>query len=293
MEFSAKVTRVERALFAVFLAMLAGTFWLESRSGLAAAVRSGQPFLCWLDFGAPAGRLYLAVLQPARRAMDLVYFPAQKEVALEELLPLAKGTEFPRLALEPESWPPSEPPLDAEDWLLERTQGLGLWRFLARRLLAGSPPTLDELFLLLDLHRMDPGRLRAAWLPDGADDRRALFGRIFSAEARAEVGAATVEILNAAGRAGVASSAKDVLRLQGVDVVNVGNWSGAPRGRTVVYDRTGRVQDAEAVRDRLGCRQTPVVTRISPKKLVDVTVVLAEDCASPELRGTKWNLSKY
>jgi hypothetical protein len=175
---------------------------------------------------------------------------------------------------------------------------LRFWRSLARQAFPalrgdGAPYSFAKLLLAVELHRLNPGRLRSALLPESAEDTRAFLGRLFAPQARAGTVPVAVEVLNATGAAGVASSATDILRSQGVDVVNVGNYAGGTRARTVVYDRTGRVEDAEAVRDRLGCGDAPVVTQISPKKLVDATVVLGTDCPAPRRRGMTWNSLKF
>jgi len=65
--------------------------------------------------------------------------------------------------------------------------------------------------------------------------------------------------------------------LNGADVMSVGN-AGGPLNRTLVYDRTGGFENAAAVRRMLGCAQAQALTQVDLKRLVDVTVVLAEDC---------------
>ena len=46
----------------------------------------------------------------------------------------------------------------------------------------------------------------------------------------------------------------------------------------MIYDRTGRFQNAILVRQILGCSSADAVTQIAPKKMIDVTVIIAEDC---------------
>ena len=60
----------------------------------------------------------------------------------------------------------------------------------------------------------------------------------------------------------------------------VGNSEDA-QDRTLVIDRIGRFENAETVRRMLGCPAARALTRIDAKCLVDVTVILAEDCLSP------------
>ena len=51
--------------------------------------------------------------------------------------------------------------------------------------------------------------------------------------------------------------------------------------RTVVYDRTGRFENAAAVARMLDCPAARALTQVDLKRLVDVSVVLAEDCPLP------------
>jgi hypothetical protein len=52
----------------------------------------------------------------------------------------------------------------------------------------------------------------------------------------------------------------------------------ARQERTVVYDRTGRFENAAAAARMLGCPTARPLTQVDIKRLVDVSVVLAEDC---------------
>lgn len=293
MEFSAEVIRAQRVLLGVFLAALAAAAWCESRSAVAACLRTGQPWLGVLAAkvpGASAEQEFLLIYQPERRLLDLVYLtPGIKDglsAALDDL-PLAKTDAAPPIIAEtPAAWPELEPPLAARDWLIRRLHGRGFWKEAAKG--------FDRLLLALEWQRLPPGRVRVSWLPEEEDDRRAFFGRVLAAPAPKEGPAPTVEILNATGKPGVASSAKDVLRLQGVDVINVGNVASV-RPDTVVYDRTGRAGNAESVRQSLGCAAARTATQIGAQKLVDVTIVLGLDCAQPgrTLTGDPWNLSRF
>jgi hypothetical protein len=84
-----------------------------------------------------------------------------------------------------------------------------------------------------------------------------------------------VEVLNAAGVAGLADRATDHLRSRGFDVVGYGNAAAAPR--TAVLDRVSSPALAREVAGELG--GAPVATRLAPDGLVDVTVVLGADHA--------------
>lgn len=155
------------------------------------------------------------------------------------------GEGLPVLS-EPELLPLRDDPAQAaKDWLLSR------------------PLRVPRSALELQLLRLKAEDIRPAWLP--------------WVEPPAPKDPVTVEILNGSGRPGVASAAKKVLRLQGADVVDIGN-SDTLETRTIVYDRTGRHENAQAVRRWLGCEAAAAVTRPDPKRLVDVTVLIADDC---------------
>jgi hypothetical protein len=87
-----------------------------------------------------------------------------------------------------------------------------------------------------------------------------------------------VEVLNAAGVAGVARDVTDLLREDGFDVVQYGNASSFDRDTTVVIDRVGRLELAEGVANALGIPN--VLVEPDPDLFVDVTVMLGRDWAA-------------
>jgi len=272
----------------------------------------------WLRFdqtASPEPAYALAVYQPARRVFDLIHVVPEAarrqprpmtgtdEASLLTEMPLA-GIETPLSTLYiPDNGAVGltpDLPLDERETLIYHTQGLRFWKelrgqFLKTAAARSTMPPLDRVIFAAELHRLSPEDLRASWLPENDEDRRTLFGHILTPPAPLSpepVAAITAEVLNGTGRQGVASQAKDVLRLQGVDVVNVGNLPNS-NPRTVVYDRTGRVENAQAVRDKLGCPNAQTMTEVSPKKLVEVTVILGEDCPDPGRKGGAWNSLRF
>jgi hypothetical protein len=274
--------------------------------------------LGWLSFsnavpGAPPAA-YLAIYQPKRRTLDLIYIPAETRTESNRTLAsihaaaLRGGAEpdpaadrlteaaASYLAIrvpEYQVWPglpiwraaapkgSDDPALDARDWLLRRSGGL-FWPGILRR--TRSPGTagpgwswLDRILLAAELQRLRPENVRPAWLPP-EESIGPVFGRYLSPEPPDPASEhITVEVLNASARPGIASRAKNLLRLKGADVMSVGNTD-APRSRTMIYDRTGRFDNAAEVRRILGCPLARTVTQVDLKRLVDVSVVLAEDC---------------
>jgi hypothetical protein len=86
-----------------------------------------------------------------------------------------------------------------------------------------------------------------------------------------------VEVRNAGGVAGAAHDATDILRERGFDVVQYGNASSFDRDTTVVVDRVGRRDLAEAVANALGIRN--VLVEPDSDLFVDVSVLLGRDWA--------------
>lgn len=84
-----------------------------------------------------------------------------------------------------------------------------------------------------------------------------------------------VEVLNGAGRAGLARTAMERLRARGFDVVYFGNASTFGRDSSVVVARTGRLDDAAEVAGALGIQK--VRSEPDTTLLLEVTVVLGSD----------------
>ncbi|HSG47779.1 MAG TPA: LytR C-terminal domain-containing protein, partial [Longimicrobiales bacterium] len=109
-----------------------------------------------------------------------------------------------------------------------------------------------------------------------------------------------VEVKNGGGRSGMARSATDVLRDEGLDVVEMGNWEDFQVPESFVLDRVGDVAAARRVADLLGIRE--VRSDAGTNLYADVTVVLGQDW-SPDLApprpspgtgtGPWWDLRQY
>ena len=84
-----------------------------------------------------------------------------------------------------------------------------------------------------------------------------------------------VEVLNAAGRSGLARTATDRLRTAGYDVVFFGNAGNRADSLSIVLDRVGKIDLAQAVARQLGI--TRVETALDSTRLVEVTVILGVD----------------
>lgn len=262
MEFSPRVVAVERALVAVCVAAALALAFLQWRSPLAAAIRAQKPAFFKLSLD-PGPRDFIVEYLPAPRALWLAYAPDPRS-----------GEDYPRARFSVGRWPPDEPPLAAKR-LLKPLRPILFLRLAAA---AGDIPPFDRFLLAVELARMSPAEVRAAYLPDDAEPDE-FWARLSSAPAPSGR-PVTVEILNATDKKGVAARATKFLRSRDADVMVEGN---APqeRRRTVVYDRMGRPEAAEWVRARLGCPSAETATQLDARSIVDVTVVLGDDCAQP------------
>ena len=89
-----------------------------------------------------------------------------------------------------------------------------------------------------------------------------------------------VEVLNGAGRSGLARDATDRLRAAGFDVVYLGNAS-VSTDTSYVLDRAGRADVARAVANALGISR--VTARNDSTLYVEATVVLGRDWSETEV----------
>ncbi len=300
-----------RALALSLLAAVAGLVWLESRSTLSTAIRERTPWLVWAAVKSGGSLdLHLLIYQPDRRSLDIVYFPpgppakgakplssiedprerqrAASAWLLRQVPPL-RNYKMGYLYLETAAMPRFEPPASLKVWIREHWSGLSAWGNLlaltrgngrsrgAVVTFESDLPPFDLLVLALEASRLDPSRVRPAWLPEGPL-RGHLITRLLAPPVPRPKQAPPIrtEVLNASGIKGVASNATKVLRSKGVDVVYYGN--ARPRTQSVVYDRLGRIENALAVAGSLGCPSAEAITRVEPRSLVEVTVLLAEDC---------------
>mgnify|MGYP001609829859 FL=1 len=307
MEQSPRSLILQRRFAALLLAGVAAAAWRQARSPLAQSLRENRPWAGWLvltQADSEAPRLYLAVAQPARSILTLFFIPEQTklsgrgtprstyEAAYKKnpdahaaaqamadavtlwLQTLDAGFDWSGLPLFYE-----KAPLESGDWPLPLQ---GKSRLLGLKLLP-RPRGLsrfDALLLALELRRLPAKAVHAAFLaPEAA--AAALLETALSPRRRGAPGPEerdlAVEVLNATQKIGIATQAKKVLRWKGADVVATGNAE-APRERTLIYDRLGRIENADAVRRMLDCPSAETLTAVDSGRAVDVTVVLAEDC---------------
>ncbi|HOW27137.1 MAG TPA: LCP family protein [Elusimicrobiota bacterium] len=90
--------------------------------------------------------------------------------------------------------------------------------------------------------------------------------------------AVTVRVWNASGRAGLALEVTRLLRKEGFDVLDYGNYE-LRQTKTRIMDRSGQFEKASVVARQLGIQS--IFSEINPKIRADVEVILGEDFALP------------
>lgn len=92
-----------------------------------------------------------------------------------------------------------------------------------------------------------------------------------------------LEVLNGCGVPGLANDFTSVLRKNGFDVVETGNFKNFDMQNTVVIARTFDTKNAERVAKALGIEQEHVFIEASEDFYLDATVVIGSDYKSLKL----------
>jgi len=87
-----------------------------------------------------------------------------------------------------------------------------------------------------------------------------------------------VNILNASGEPGLASKAKEFLRVRGFDVVEIGNNKTIVENSTVI-DRLGDIGSAYKVAYAIGINDTLITTQIDSSLFLRSTILIGKDFA--------------
>lgn len=110
---------------------------------------------------------------------------------------------------------------------------------------------------------------------------RIIYPRIFNQ--RAEVKSQLIseiiqiEVLNGCGISGIANTYTNVLRSNGFDVVETGNFDHFNLQESIVISRSGVLDNAKRVAMALGIEEIHVIREESPDYFLDVTVVIGHD----------------
>lgn len=86
-----------------------------------------------------------------------------------------------------------------------------------------------------------------------------------------------LEVLNGCGIPGIANRFTSVLRSNGFDVVETGNFDHFNLQKTIVISRSGAMENAFQVARALGVADENVLREESPDFYLDVTVVIGHD----------------
>lgn len=92
-----------------------------------------------------------------------------------------------------------------------------------------------------------------------------------------------VQVLNGAGRAGLANRFTSALRKNGFDVVETGNFESFDIPNTYVIDRLGNLENARRVARALNLGEDRIVREVSEGFYLDATVVIGLDYDSLNL----------
>ncbi len=89
-----------------------------------------------------------------------------------------------------------------------------------------------------------------------------------------------VEVRNGCGVPGLATKFTSVLRQNGFDVVDSGNFDTFDITRSFVVDRSGNMENARRVARALGLSDDRIIREISPDFYLDATIVIGSDYES-------------
>ncbi|MEQ8523832.1 LytR C-terminal domain-containing protein [Gracilimonas sp.] len=110
---------------------------------------------------------------------------------------------------------------------------------------------------------------------------RIVYPRIFNerAELQSELISEIIqiEVLNGCGISGIANSYTGLLRKNGFDVVETGNFETFDLQETLIISRSGVMDNAYRVANALGVSEQNVIRESSPDFYLDVSVIIGHD----------------
>ncbi|MAO65336.1 MAG: hypothetical protein CL666_10090 [Balneola sp.] len=86
-----------------------------------------------------------------------------------------------------------------------------------------------------------------------------------------------IEVLNGCGVSGIANAYTGLLRENGFDVVETGNFETFDVQETVIVSRSGVMKNALRVANALGVSEDNVILESSPDYYLDVSVIIGHD----------------
>jgi hypothetical protein len=86
-----------------------------------------------------------------------------------------------------------------------------------------------------------------------------------------------IEVLNGCGVSGIANAYTGLLRSNGFDVVETGNFETFDLQETIIISRSGVMDNAYRVANALGVSEQNVIQESSPDFYLDVSVIIGHD----------------
>lgn len=86
-----------------------------------------------------------------------------------------------------------------------------------------------------------------------------------------------VEVLNGCGASGVADKLTDFLRMNMIDVVNLGNYRSFDIENSIIISRNNKLKNAEKLAALVGLDESSIVEQTNQDYLLDVTFILGKD----------------
>jgi hypothetical protein len=86
-----------------------------------------------------------------------------------------------------------------------------------------------------------------------------------------------VEVLNGCGVSGIAEKLTDYLRINNIDVVNLGNYRSFEIENSIIIGRNEKILNSEKVAAIVGLDKQNIIQQINPDYLLDVTFILGKD----------------
>ena len=86
-----------------------------------------------------------------------------------------------------------------------------------------------------------------------------------------------VEVLNGCGVSGIADKLTDYLRVNKVDVVNLGNYRSFEIENSIIISRNGKIKNAEKVAALVGLDENSIIQQLNSDYLLDLTFILGKD----------------
>ena len=86
-----------------------------------------------------------------------------------------------------------------------------------------------------------------------------------------------VEVLNGCGASGVADKLTDFLRMNKIDVVNLGNYRSFDIENSIIISRNNKNKKAEKLAALVGLDENSIIQQTNKDYLLDVTFILGKD----------------